>query len=188
MGTDYLAYALIDAIVDEYFLTLDHLEEDIENFEDRAAKTNDYKFLEEIQNTKKYLLKIKRAVSPLKENMQIIIRHGHFFQTEALKPFLHDLNENLNNATVTVDHYHEWLSNIMAVNLSVLSHQMNGVMKVLAIISTIFIPLTFIAGIYGMNFEYMPELKLTFGYPLVLSGMGLIALIMVIVFKMRKWF
>jgi magnesium transporter len=76
----------------------------------------------------------------------------------------------------------------MAVNLSVLSHQMNRVMKVLATISTIFIPLTFIAGIYGMNFEFMPELKLTFGYPLVLGGMGLIALIMVIIFKIRKWF
>jgi magnesium transporter len=188
MGTEYLAYALIDAIVDEYFLTLNHLEDDIENFEDRAAKTNDRKFIEEIQDTKKYLLKIKRAVSPLKENMQVIMRHGQFFQTDALKPFLHDLNENLINAVVTVDHYHEWLSNIMAVNLSVLSHQMNGVMKVLAIISTIFIPLTFIAGIYGMNFEYMPELTLTFGYPLVLSCMGLIALIMLIVFKKRKWF
>jgi magnesium transporter len=187
-GTDYLAYTLIDAIVDEYFLTLNHLEDDIENFEDRADKTNDRKFIDEIQDTKKYLIKIKRAVTPLKENMQIIVRHGQFFQTDALKPFLHDLNENLNNAVVTVDHYHEWLSNIMAVNLSVLSHQMNGVMKVLAIISTIFIPLTFIAGIYGMNFEHMPELKLTFGYPLVLSCMALIALIMVIVFKIRKWF
>jgi magnesium transporter len=188
MGTDYLAYSLIDAIVDEYFLTLNHLEDDIENFEDRAAKTNDYRFIEEIQDTKKYLIKIKRAISPLKENLQTIARHGQFLQTETLKPFLQDLSENLNNAIVTVDHYHEWLSNIMAVNLSVLSHQMNGVMKVLAIISTIFIPLTFIAGIYGMNFEYMPELTLTFGYPLVLSGMGLIALIMVIVFKMRRWF
>jgi magnesium transporter len=188
MGTDYLAYALIDSIVDEYFLTLNHLEDDIENFEDRADKTNDRKFIEEIQDTKKYLLKIKRAISPLKENMQTIGRHGQFLQTEALKPFLHDLNENLNNAVVTVDHYHEWLSNIMAVNLSVLSHQMNGVMKVLAIISTIFIPLTFIAGIYGMNFENMPELQLTFGYPLVLSVMVLIAVIMLIVFKRRRWF
>jgi magnesium transporter len=188
MGTDYLVYALIDAIVDEYFLTINHLEDDIENFEDRAPKTNDYKFIEEIQDTKKYLLKIKRAVSPLKVNLQTIERRGQFLQTDALKPFLHDLTENLNNAAATIDHYHEWLSNIMAVNLSVLSHQMNGVMKVLAIISTIFIPLTFIAGIYGMNFENMPELKWAFGYPLVLGCMGTIALVMVIFFKMRRWF
>jgi magnesium transporter len=188
MGTDYLAYALIDAIVDEYFLTLNHLEDDIENFENRAAKTNDYKFIEEIQDTKKYLLKIKRAVSPLKGNIQTITRRDQFFKSDTLKPFLHNLTENLNNVMVTVDHYHEWLSNIMAVNLSVLSHQMNGVMKVLAIISTIFIPLTFIAGIYGMNFENMPELKWTFGYPLVLGCMSLLALIMVLFFKRKRWF
>ena len=188
MGTDYLAYAIIDAIVDGYSLVLNHLEEDIVNFEDRATKTNDFKFIEEIQDTKKYLMKIKKAISPLKDNMQIIYHHGQFFQTDDLKPFLQDLNENLNNATVTVEHYREWLSNIMSVNLSVLSHQMNRVMKVLAIISTIFIPLTFIAGIYGMNFEFMPELNFVLGYPIVLGTMGFIALTMIIIFKIRHWF
>ena len=188
MGTDYLAYAIIDAVVDEYFVTINHLEDKIEQFEERAAKTSDDTFIEEIQAVKKYLLRIKRAVTPLKENMVSITRQGIFFRTEGLQPFLQDLQEHLNNAIVTVESYREWLSNIMDVNLSVLSYQMNKIMKVLAVISTIFIPLTFIAGVYGMNFEYMPELQYALGYPLVLAGMGLIALTMIIIFKIHRWF
>ena len=187
-GIDYLAYSIIDAGVDEYFLTLNHLEEDIENFEDRATKTSDSTFIEELQDTKRYLLQIKRAISPLKDNMLTISRRGTFFQTEELKPFLQDLYENLNHAIAIVDNNHEWLSNIMDVNLSVLSHQMNKVMKVLAMISTIFIPLTFVAGIYGMNFRVMPEIEYRFGYPIILCCMGIIAIIMIIYFKVRRWF
>ena len=188
MGTEYLAYAIIDAAVDEYFLTLNHLEEDIEDYEERATKTNDNNFIEELQDTKKYLQHIKRVISPLKSNLLVITRHDDIFQSNDLKPFLQDLNENLNNAIVTVEHYREWLSNIMDVNLSVLSHQMNKVMKVLAIISTIFIPLTFIAGVYGMNFEFMPELTYTLAYPIVLGIMGFIAFTMIVVFKVHRWF
>ncbi|MCL2129265.1 MAG: magnesium/cobalt transporter CorA [Treponema sp.] len=188
MGTEYLAYAIIDAVVDEYFLTLNHLEDDIENFEERAVKTSDDTFIQEIQDTKKYLLLIKRAITPMRENLITIIRRGIFFKNDELKPFLQDLNENLNHAIIMVENHREWLSNIMDVNLSVLSHQMNKVMKVLATISTIFIPLTFIAGIYGMNFSFMPELEYKLGYPIVLGGMVLIAIIMIIIFKRRRWF
>ena len=187
-GIGYLTYSILDAIIDEYFLTINHLEEDIEDFEDRATKTTDDKFIEQIQETKKYLFQIKRAISPSKENIAIISRHEVFWQSEKLKPFLQDLNENLNHAIAAVDNHREWLTNIMDVNLSVLSHQMNKVMKVLATISTIFIPLTFIAGIYGMNFEHMPELGYRFAYPIVLGGMGFVALIMIIFFKIRHWF
>jgi magnesium transporter len=188
MGTDYLAYVIIDAVVDEYFLTLDHLEDDIENYEDRSAKTNDEMFIEEIQDTKKYLLQIKRAVSSLKDVLNKITHQDNFFQADKLKPFLQDLNENINHALITVENYREWLSNIMDVNISIVSYQTNKVMKVLTVISTIFIPLTFIAGIYGMNFEFMPELKYEIAYPLVLGGMGLIAAVMLIILKIHRWF
>jgi magnesium transporter len=187
-GIEYLAYSIIDAAVDEYFLTLNHLEDDIEDFEERATKTSDDTFIEEIQDTKKYLLQIKRAISPLTVNIAVISRHATFFQTDELKPFLQDLNEHLNHAITTVENYREWLSNIMDVNLSDLSHQTNKVMKVLAIISTIFIPLTFIAGRYGMNFDYMPELNYELGYFLTLGGMGFIGIMMVIIFKIHRWF
>jgi magnesium transporter len=187
-GMEYLTYSLIDAAVDEYFLTLNHLEDDIEDFEDRATKTSDDMFIEEIHDTKRYLLRIKRAILPLAENTAVMSRHGRFFQVDELKPFMQDLNEHLNHALTTVENYREWLSNIMDVNLSVLSHQTNKVMKVLAIISTIFIPLTFIAGIYGMNFEYMPELGQELGYFITLGGMGFIGIMMVIIFKIHHWF
>lgn len=111
-----------------------------------------------------------------------------FFKADELKPFLQDLNEHLNNSITTVENYREWLSNIMDVNLSVLSHQMNKVIKVLAMISTIFIPLTFVAGVYGINFNFMPELTYEYGYPIVLVGMGIIAIIMIIFFKSAAGF
>jgi magnesium transporter len=188
MGIGYLVYSIIDSVVDEYFLTLNHLEEDIEDFEERATRTSDYKFIEEIQDTKKYLLRIKRAIMPLQDNILAITHHGILLQTDELKPFIQDLHEHINHAITLVENHREWLSNIMDVNLSVLSHQTNKVMKVLAIISTIFIPLTFLAGIYGMNFDFMPELRYEFGYPIVLGGMGLVALTMVAIFKIHRWF
>ena len=188
MGTDYLAYSLIDTVVDEYFITLAHLEDDIEDLEDRAVKTDNDAFISEIQETKKFLFYIKRAMLPLRENLMIISRQDMLLANEELKPFLQDLRENLSNAIDSVETYREWLTNIMDVNLSVLSYQLNKVMKILAVISAIFIPLTFIAGIYGMNFEFMPELTHRWGYPIVLGFMGTVALAMVILFKTRKWF
>ena len=188
MGTDYLTYSLIDAVVDNYYLTLAHLEDDIEDFEDRAVKTSDDTFIAEIQDTKKYLFQIKRAMMPLRDNLVITSRKNMLLTNDELQPFLQDLRENLTHAIETVENYRDWLSIIMEVNLSVLSYQLNKVMKILAIVSAIFIPLTFIAGIYGMNFENMPELSQPWAYPIVLGGMGLIALTMLIFFKIRHWF
>jgi len=187
-GVDYLAYTIIDAIVDEYFLTISHLEEDIEGFEDRSTKTNDETFIDEIQETKKYLLQIKRAILPLRNCLNKIIRQENFFQSDKLKPFLQDLSENINHALITVENFREWLSNIMEENLSIVSYQTNKIMKVLTVISTIFIPLTFIVGIYGMNFDYMPELRYELAYFIVLGVMGLIAVVMLILFKIHRWF
>ena len=188
MNADYLAYALLDAVVDEYYLTLAHLEEDIENFEERAVLTSNDSFIPDIQEAKKYLFNIKRAILPLREIIITMIRGNLLLINKELKPFLQDLLENLNNAMETIENYREWLTNIMDVNLSVLSYQLNKVMKMLAVISVIFIPLTFIAGVYGMNFEFMPELSRPLAYPIVLSCMGLIASVMIIFFKIRRWF
>ena len=188
METDYIAYLIIDKIVDEYFNSINHLEEHIENLEDRATRTSDDTYIEEIQETKKYLLLVKKAILPLKNNLLLISRQESFFQTGEIKPFLQDLIENLDHAVTQVEHYREWLSSIMEVNLSVLSYQLNKVMKVLAMISAIFIPLSFIAGIYGMNFEFMPELSYNFGYFIVLGVMFLVASVMIVFFKIRRWF
>jgi magnesium transporter len=120
--------------------------------------------------------------------MLIFTHQGLFFKSDELKPYIQDLNEHLNHVLVLLENHREWLSNIMDVNLSVLSHQMNKVMKVLATISTIFIPLTFLAGVYGMNFDYMPELYYKYGYFVILGVMVLIAIVMILIFKKHRWF
>jgi magnesium transporter len=186
--TGYLAYSIIDAVVDEYYLTLAHLEDDIESFENRAVKTSDDTFIAEMQDSKKVLFQIKRAMIPLRDNLVIISRRNTLLINDELKPFFQDLQENLNNAIETVENCRDWLSNIMDVNLSVVSYQMNKVMKILATVSAMFIPLTFIAGVYGMNFENMPELGKPWGYPVVLGCMGLISVSMIILFKIKRWF
>ena len=188
MKASYLAYSLIDAVVDEYYLSLAHLEDDIENFEDRAVKTSDDSFFTEIQDTKRYLLQIRHAMMPLRDIFLSASRQDITLTSDELKPYMRDLRDHLDDAIATLENYREWLTNILDVNLSFLSHQMNKVMKILAIVSSIFIPLTFIAGIYGMNFEFMPELAKPWAYPVVLFCMGFIAVLMIIFFKIRRWF
>ena len=187
-GTDFLAYSLIEAAVDDYHLIIGHLQEDIENLEDRAVKTSDDNFILEIQETKKYLFQIRQSILPLRDNLATIARQKILKLDEDQNPFLQDLQENLGNAIQSVENCRDWLSNIMQVNLSVLSYQMNKVMKILTTVSSIFIPLTFIAGVYGMNFENMPELVQPWGYPVILCGMGLIAVGMLLFFRKRHWF
>lgn len=186
-GTDYLAYALIDAVVDKYYLVLAHIEDSIEEFEDRAVQPKDDSFITEIQEAKKFLYRVRRVLLPLRDNLMNIYRRNPSMPTPKLTPFLQDLHENINNAIDTVDTYREWLSNITEVNLTSLDYQLNKVMKVLTIISSIFIPLTFIAGIYGMNFQNMPELSISWAYPAVLILMLIIAIGMIIYMKLHHW-
>ncbi|MCL2128184.1 MAG: magnesium/cobalt transporter CorA [Treponema sp.] len=188
MGSHYLTYGLIDAVVDEYYLVLALLEENIEDFEERAVVASDSTFITEIQDTKKHLFQIRRTILPLRDNLLNVAHQDITSPTDKFRPFLRDLQENLNNAIDTVETYREWLTNIMDVNLSVMSYQLNKVMRTLTIITSIFIPLSFIAGIYGMNFQFMPELGKPWAYPLVLGGMGAIALTMTVIFKIRRWF
>jgi magnesium transporter len=186
-GTDYLFYAILDAVVDAYFLVLDHIGDDIEEYEERALDTSSEAFIHYIQQTKKYLLQINRAILPLRENLSIVSRKELPLFKPALKPFLQDLRENVLETVETLETYRELLTGVMEVNLSTLSNQMNKVMKVLTIISTIFIPLTFIVGVYGMNFVHMPEISIPWAYPVVWAAMLLIAIGMLIFFKRRKW-
>jgi len=188
MEIDYLAYLIIDTVINEYFHTIGNLEEYIEVFEDRVIQTNDNRYIEQIQEAKKHFSQIKRAILPLKDNMLSISRHETFFQTGEIKPYIQDLNDKLSNAVSMIEHCREWMSNIMDVNLAVVSYQMNNVMKVLAMISAIAIPLTVITGIYGMNFEFMPELSHKMAYPMVLGVMGLVVIVMIAFFKIRRWF
>jgi magnesium transporter len=187
MSTDYLSYLLIDAVVDEYFSVLDLLGSEIEKFEDRAIDERDEDLMPDIQKFKQELLRVRRVIWPLRESLSLLLHLDSRRMGEDLEPFLKDLYDHVIQAAETVETYRELMAGVMEVNLSALSNRMNKVMKVLTIISTIFIPLTFIAGVYGMNFRFMPELDMPWAYPLTWGIMAAIALGMLIFFKRRRW-
>jgi magnesium transporter len=188
LGTDYLSYILLDSVVDNYFLILDFLGDSIEQFEERAVDDNDANFIPDIQNTKQKLLQMRRTIWPLRESLSFLLRMESPLLSADLLPFFKDLQENTIQAAETVETYRELMAGVMEVNLSVMSNRMNNVMKVLTIISTLFIPLTFIVGVYGMNFANMPELRYRYAYPITWGVMVVIALGMLLFFKRRRWF
>jgi magnesium transporter len=187
MGADYLAYGIMDTVVDNYFVALDTLEDRLEDFEDRAIDENDASLIPDLQRLKQILMRIRRIIWPLRESLAILLRLDSDLISPDMKPFLKDLHDNVIQAIETVETYREILTGVMEVNLSALSNRMNKVMKVLTIISTIFIPLTFIVGVYGMNFSYMPELDYLYAYPIIWGVMVIIAAGMLIFFKRRHW-
>jgi magnesium transporter len=187
MGADYLAYVLIDSVVDAFFIVLDFLGSKIEEMEDRAMDEKDKTLIPDVQRIKQRLLQVRRAVWPLRESINFLLRLESPVLSRELIPFLTDLHENVIQAAETVETYRELIAGVTEVNLSAMSNRMNQVMKVLTIISTIFIPLTFIVGVYGMNFAHMPELGFRYAYPITWGVMILIALGMIIAFKRRRW-
>ncbi|MDR0583393.1 MAG: magnesium/cobalt transporter CorA [Treponema sp.] len=187
MGTDYLAYAIIDAVVDEYFIIIDSLGSEIEDFEERVIDKMDDTFIQDIQDTKRELLKVRRVVWPLRESLSLLMHLDSKRIGDELEPFLKDLYDHIIQAAETIETYRELIAGIMEVYLTAASNRLSKVMKVLTIISTIFIPLTFIVGVYGMNFRFMPELEYPLAYPIVWGIMTAIALGMLLFFKRRKW-
>ncbi|NLJ10186.1 MAG: magnesium/cobalt transporter CorA [Treponema sp.] len=187
MGSDYLAYAILDSMVDEYFKTLDKLGQRLEEYETQAVDETGRDFLKQLQFVKQQVLGLRRIIWPLRESISTLQRLDTEYITEELTPFLKDLYDNILQCAETIESYRELIVSIMEVNLSSVSNRMNEVMKVLTIISTIFIPLTFVVGVYGMNFKYMPELEHPLGYPVTWGVMALIALGMIAFFKRRHW-
>jgi magnesium transporter len=187
MGADYLAYVIMDAVVDNYFLVLDGLGGSIEDFEDRAVDERDENFIQDLQKLKQRLLRVRRVVWPLRESLSLILHMKSEIIGDNMDPFFKDIYDAVIQAAETVETYRELIAGVMEIRLSMVSNRMNSVMKVLTIISTIFIPLTFIVGVYGMNFKSMPELEMPYAYPVIWGIMILIVAGMLIVFKKRRW-
>jgi magnesium transporter len=186
-GPDYLAYALIDAIVDNYFLVLEKLGENVEEIEEALVSNPDRETLHEIHRMKREMIYLRKSVWPLREVISGLERTESELIKESTGIFLRDVYDHTIQVIDTVETYRDMLSGMLDIYLSSLSNRMNEVMKVLTIIATIFIPLTFIAGIYGMNFKFMPELGWRWGYFLVLGVMLALGVLMVILFKRRRW-
>jgi len=187
MGADYLMYALLDAIVDNYFIVLERIAERIEELEEDLISDPGPEVLQTIHNFKRELIFLRKSVWPLRDVCSSLARAESSLVREKTTIFLRDLNDHTIQVIDTTETLRDIISGMLDVYLSSVSNRMNEVMKLLTIIATIFIPLTFIAGIYGMNFKYMPELDWHWGYFIALGVMIVIFVIMLIWFKRKRF-
>ncbi|MBN1804420.1 MAG: magnesium/cobalt transporter CorA [Sedimentisphaerales bacterium] len=187
MGPDYLMYSLLDAIVDNYFVILEKLGDKIESMEDELVGDPTQKTLQQIHYLKREMIYLRRSVWPLRELISGMERSESPLIKESTDAYLRDLYDHTIQVIDTVENFRDMVSGMLDTYLSSLSNRMNSIMKVLTIIATIFIPLTFVAGVYGMNFENMPELKWRWGYAGVWLVMLIVAGVMIFYFKRKKW-
>lgn len=193
MGADYLAYTLIDAVVDNYFPVLEEIGNEIEDMEIRLNKKADDEGLQRIHSIKRRLIQIRRSIWPMREVISGLFREEYLMMGADIKPYLRDVYDHTIQVMDTLESMRDMATGLMDLYVSLVSNKMNEIMKVLTVIATIFIPLTFIAGVYGMNFDpdssplNMPELEWYYGYPMVMIFMLLIAIVMVVYFKKKRW-
>jgi len=187
MGADYLAYALVDAIVDSYFIILEKLGEEIEGLEEELVTNPTQQTLQRIHTLKREMIFLRKSVWPLREVISGLERGESSLIHESTGIYLRDVYDHTIQVIDTIETFRDMVSGMLDTYLSSVSNRMNEVMKVLTIIATIFIPLTFIAGIYGMNFEFMPELRWRMGYFAVLFVMALVCLGMFLYFRRKRW-
>lgn len=186
-GVDYLAYGLIDAVVDNYFLILERFGEQIESLEEELILWPSPATIHRIQTYKRDMIILRKSIWPLRELINGLQRSESELIEETTRIYLRDIYDHTIQVIDSIETYRDILSSMVDVYLSSLSYKMNDVMKVLTVIATIFIPLTFIAGVYGMNFKYMPELELRWGYPAVMVFMTALGITMFTYFKKKGW-
>ena len=186
-GADYLFFALLDAIIDHYFVVLEHINERIDVLEDEVYTNPAPETARKIQELKKEILKIRRYMSPVRELVGRLVDTEHPLIAKGTKLFLKDAVDHCIEINENLQISRELVMSLMEMYMSNVSNKMNEVMKVLTIMASIFIPLTFIAGIYGMNFENMPELHWQFGYFVALGFMLTILVIMLLYFRRKRW-
>jgi len=187
MGADYLAYALMDAIVDNYFTILEKLGDRIEDFEEELVVNPKPETLQAIHHLKREMIFLRKSVWPLREVINRLERWESSLINKSTAIYFRDVYDHTIQVIDSVETFRDMLSGMLDIYLSSISNRMNEVMKVLTIIATIFIPLTFIAGVYGMNFRFMPELEMPIGYSVVLLVMLFIGILMFAYFRKKKW-
>lgn len=186
-GADYLAYALIDAVVDSYFLILETIGDQIEEVEDQVILDPDPDNVSKIHRFKRAMLFMRRTVWPLREEIALLEKSGSDLVRKPTSVFLRNLYDHIIQVIDTVETYRDIISGMHEMHMSSVSNRMNQIMKVLTIIATIFIPLTFISGVYGMNFRYMPEIEWKYGYYAILGFMMLVSIVMLSFFRKKRW-
>lgn len=187
LGPDYLAYALVDALVDSYFRILEQIGERIEQLEVEVADDPTEESMHHLHHLKRELIVLRRSVWPLREMMAAFLRVEGPLLSESTKLYLRDIHDHSYQLIDTVEVLRDITAGVRDLYLTSVSNRTNDVMKVLTVMASIFIPLTFIAGVYGMNFEYMPELGFTWAYPAVLATMVVVGLGLLGIFRWRGW-
>jgi magnesium transporter len=187
MGADHLAYTLLDSIIDNYFIILEKLGEKIEFLEEEVITRPTPETLQTVHHLKREMIFLRKGVWPLREVISGLERGESSLIKESTRIYLRDVYDHTIQTIDTIETYRDMVSGMLDIYLSSISNRLNAVMKVLTIIATIFMPLTFLAGIYGMNFKYMPELEWRWGYPAVWFAVVLISVSMLIYFRKKRW-
>lgn len=187
MGSDYLLYGIVDSVVDNYFAVLENIGTAIEEQEDRLLNSPDQELLDNIYGLKRELVFLRKSIWPMREVMNVLQHSDHLTIKHATIIFFRDVYDHTIQVVDAVETFRDMMTSMLDLYLSTVSNKMNEVMKVLTIFAAIFIPLTFIAGVYGMNFEFMPELKWKMGYAGWWVVVVLLAGGMLIYFKRKKW-
>ncbi|SJM90034.1 magnesium/cobalt transporter CorA [Crenothrix polyspora] len=187
-GADYLTYVLIDAIIDEYFTMQDNFDELIEEVEDELLLNPSAKTLVTIQKIRRELIFLRRTIAPLRELLKSLHRSSESaLLDDRTRRYFGDVYDHVIRISESAESYRDLIASMLDIYLSSISNKMNETMKVLTVFASIFIPLTFIAGVYGMNFEYMPELKWRWGYPVLWSVFIGVSVFLLVYFKRKKW-
>ncbi|MBU0591370.1 magnesium/cobalt transporter CorA [Candidatus Micrarchaeota archaeon] len=185
--TDYLLYSILDAVIDNYFVVLERFGLDMEDLELDLTKKPSTKTLMKIHSLKHDIIFVRKAVWPLREVVNTLIRNESKLMQPTTMRYMRDLYDHSIQVIDNIEALRDITSSMVEVYLSSISNRMNEIMKVLTIISTIFIPLTFITGLYGMNFKFMPELEQVYGYPTVLVVMVILSISMYLYFRKKEW-
>jgi magnesium transporter len=186
-GPDYITYMILDSIVDNYFLVLEQIGERIEELEDELLADPDQKTLHKVNSIRQEAIILRRSIWPLRDVVNRFERDENALVQPGTRIYIRDVYDHTVQVIEAIETYRDILSGMVDLYLSSVSNKLNSVMKVLTVIATIFIPLTWIAGVYGMNFEFMPELGWRFGYPMIITVMFAVGIVMLIYFKRKKW-
>lgn len=186
-GSDYLVYRLLDCAVDYYFVVLEAIGDLIETAEERIIASPNPQTMRVLYRLKRQMLSLRKIIWPMRELISHLLQTEEVAVTPFTRVYMRDLYDHIVQAIDTVETFRDMLSSMLDMYLSSLTNRMNEIMKTLTIIATIFIPITFVASLYGMNFVYMPELHWHWGYFTVLGVMGLVVVVMLIYFRRKKW-
>lgn len=186
-GSDYLAYTLIDTIVDYYFVVLEKVDVDLDNLEEELLHSPQPKSLQKIQHAKRDMIILRKAIWPMRDVINRFMRLETPLVSSTTIIYLQDIHDHTVQTIDIIESFRDVVAGMLDIYLSNINIRTNDIMKVLTIVSTIFVPLTFICSLYGMNFEYMPELHYRWAYPIVLSIMAITAMAMLLFFRRKKW-